>query len=94
MKKELTRVQKGIDKLLDAYQEDIIPLAELRKRIPALRKREAAIKKELQGMHMRLIDHHRLLTLTENMENFLRRLRESAETLNAVSYTHLTLPTN
>jgi len=82
LKKELTRVQKGIDKLLDAYQEDIIPLAELRKRIPALRKRETAIKKELQGMHMRLIDHHRLLTLTENMENFLRRLRESAETLN------------
>jgi len=80
--KELTRVQKGIDKLLDAYQEDIIPLAELRKRIPALRKRETAIKKELQGIHMRLIDHHRLLTLTENMESFLRRLRESAETLN------------
>jgi len=69
--KELTRVQKGIDKLLDAYQEGIIPLAELRKRIPALRKREIAIKKELQGIHMRLIDHHRLLTLTENMESFL-----------------------
>jgi site-specific DNA recombinase len=80
--KELTRVQKGIDKLLDAYQEDIIPLAELRKRIPVLRKRETAIKKELQGIHMRLIDHRRLLTLTENMESFLRRLRESAETLN------------
>ncbi len=79
--KELTRVQKGIDKMLDAYQEDIIPLAELRKRIPVLRKRETAIKKELQGMHMRLIDHRRLLTLTENMESFLRRLRESAETL-------------
>ncbi len=79
--KELTRVQKGIDKLLDAYQEDIIPLAELRKRIPVLRKRETAIKKELQGMHMRLIDHRRLLTLTENMESFLRRLKESAETL-------------
>jgi len=79
--KELTRLQKGIDKLLDAYQEDIIPLTELRKRIPILRKRETAIKKELQGLHIRLTDHRRLLTLTENMESFLRRLRESAETL-------------
>ena len=79
--KELTRLQKGIDKLLDAYQEELIPLAELRKRIPVLRKRETAIKKELQGMHMRLTDHRRLLTLTENMESFLRRLKESAETL-------------
>jgi len=79
--KELTRLQKGIDKLLDAYQEDLIPLAELRKRIPVLRKRETAIKKELQGLHIQLTDRRRLLTLTENMESFLRRLRESAETL-------------
>jgi DNA invertase Pin-like site-specific DNA recombinase len=79
--KELTRLQKGIDKLLDAYQEDLIPLAGLRKRIPVLRRRESAIKKELQGLHIQLTDHRRLLTLTENMESFLRRLRESAETL-------------
>ena len=79
--KELTRLQKGIDKLLDAYQEELIPLAELRKRIPVLRKREAAIERELQGLHIRLTDHRRLLTLTENIESFLGRLRESAETL-------------
>lgn len=81
LRKELTRLQKGIDKLLDAYQEGLIPLAELRKRIPVLRKREAAIKKELEDLHIRLIDHRRLLSLTENMESFLRRLRKSAETL-------------
>jgi len=82
--KELTRLQKGIDKLLDAYQEDLIPLAELRKRIPVLRKRETAIKKELQGLHIQLTDQRRLLTLMENMESFLRRLRKSAETLSVL----------
>ena len=38
--KELTRTQKGIDHLLDAYQESLLPLEELRRRIPHLRKKK------------------------------------------------------
>ena len=40
LEKDIIRIRKGIDKLLDAYQEDLIQLDELRSRMPELRKKE------------------------------------------------------
>ena len=48
LEKEIIRIRKGIDKLLDAYQEDLIQLDELRSRMPALRKREKSLKSGTQ----------------------------------------------
>jgi site-specific DNA recombinase len=42
--KEITRQQKGIEKLLDAYQEGLLKLDELRSRMPMLRKMLMAMK--------------------------------------------------
>ncbi len=40
--RDLARVQKSMERLLTAYQEDLLSLAELRRRMPALRQRELA----------------------------------------------------
>ncbi len=40
LQRDLTRVRKSMDRLVTAYQEDLITIDELRARLPALRQRE------------------------------------------------------
>lgn len=82
--KELTRTKKGIDHLLDAYQETLLPLEELRKRIPHLRKKEASLKAELQTLEAKAVDQEKYRELQETLEGFLSRLRQSAMSLNVL----------
>ncbi|NIR87117.1 recombinase family protein [Candidatus Bathyarchaeota archaeon] len=79
--KEQRRIQKGIDKLLDAYQEDLLSLSELRQRIPNLKKRETAVTSELQNLEAQQIDRARFLQVSANMEHLVSQLRRKAESL-------------
>ena len=79
--KEITRVQKGIDRLLDAYQEGLLSLEQLRRRTPELKKREAALRTELQTLEASVVDRERCLRLVGNLKEFLSRLHQSAQTL-------------
>jgi len=81
LKKEIAKIQKGIDKLLDAYQENLITLAELRKRIPELRKRENAKHKELENLEMQVADQNHFIELTHNIEFFIKQLKETSKYL-------------
>lgn len=82
--RELNRVKNGIKKLLDAYQEDIIPIGELRKRIPELRKREASLNKEIEHLQIRELDKTRFLELGVKIDDFLKSLRSSAKKLDVL----------
>jgi site-specific DNA recombinase len=79
--KEQSRIQKRIDKLLYAYQEELLSLPELRQRIPALKRREAALNSELQNLEAQHIDRQQLLEIAENMENLISQLRQNAKQL-------------
>ncbi len=79
--KEQVRIRSGMDRLLDAYQEGLLPLTELRQRIPDLKKREAVLNTELKSLEMNFIDQQQRLQLTENLEELMKRLRESANSL-------------
>lgn len=83
--RQMKRTQKGIDRLLDAYQESLLPLEELRKRIPELRKRETALKSELQTLETRAMDQEKYRELAWSLEEFLRRLRQSAKDLDVIT---------
>ena len=82
--KEISRQKKSIEKLLDAYQEDLLQLDELRKRMPSLRKREEALKSELSSLEAGDVDQHDLLQLVKSMEGFLGRLRNTAKELDVI----------
>ena len=82
--KESSRVQNGIERLLDAYQEGLLQLTELRTRMQGLRKKELSIKAELQALDARMIDQEIYLQLVHNVDDFLARIRKSAETLNVL----------
>ena len=82
--KEIARVQNGIDRLLDAYQEGLLQISELRIRMQELRKRQSALRSELQSLEAKTIDDESYLQLVSKIDDFLFRMRRSAETLNVL----------
>lgn len=79
--KAITRVQNGADRLLDAYQEGLLSLEELRRRMPELKKRESALRAELQTVEASVVDRERCLRLVGTLKGFLSYLHRSAQTL-------------
>jgi hypothetical protein len=70
-----------MERLMTAYQEDLMSLDDLRRRMPGLRKREQAISAELNAIDSQLADRAGYLRLAETVTSFLARLRETAKTL-------------
>ena len=66
---------------MTAYQEDLLSLDDLRRRMPELRKREQAIGGELSAIQSQLADRAGYLRLAETITSFLARLRATAKTL-------------
>ncbi len=79
--RELTRVHKSIDRLLSAYQEELVSLEQLRERMPPLRQRQQALRAELQAIADQINDRAMFLRLAETLTAFLARLRNAATTL-------------
>jgi site-specific DNA recombinase len=81
LERELTRIGKSMERLLTAYQEDLLSLDELRRRMPELRAREQSMRAERQAILDQAADRMSFLRLAETLTAFLQRLRQSAETL-------------
>jgi site-specific DNA recombinase len=81
LQREVARVRKSMERLMTAYQEDLMSLDDLRRRMPELRKREQAISAELNAIESQLADRAWYLRLAETVTGFLARLRETAKTL-------------
>jgi len=84
LQRELSHVDKGIERLLTAYQEELLSLEQLRERMPMLRQREQALRAELQAIADQVNDRTAFLRLAETLTAFLTRLRGSAESLNVI----------
>jgi site-specific DNA recombinase len=82
LRRDLVRIRKGIDRLLTAYQEGLLPIEELRERMPELRRREQASNAELQAIADQSVTRATYLRLAETLNTFLTRLRSSASDLN------------
>jgi len=79
--KEHHKIQKSIDKILDAYQEHLLPLDELRKRMPDLRKRQATVEQELKSLEAKVLFTEKDHTVIHNMKTFLQQLHTNANNL-------------
>ena len=53
LQRDLTRHRKSMDRLLTAYQEDLLSLDELRRRMPELRQRERALQRSYSRSSIR-----------------------------------------
>jgi len=84
LERELVRVGKSIERLLTAYQEELLSLEQLRERMPQLRQRERALRTELQSIADQTRERATYLRLAETLTAFLARLRLAADTLDIV----------
>jgi len=76
LNRDLARVHQSMERLLTAYQEDLLSLAELRWRMPALRQRELALQAEVQSLSPQFSDQAAYLRLAETLSAFFRWVRE------------------
>jgi site-specific DNA recombinase len=81
LEREVVRIGKGIERLLTAYQEELLSLEQLRERMPQMRQREQALRTELQSIAEQTRERTAYLRLAETLVAFLARLRVAADTL-------------
>jgi site-specific DNA recombinase len=81
LQRELARIGKSIERLINAYQEELVSLEQLRERMPSLRQRQQASRAELQSIADQANDRSAFLRLAETLTAFLARLRSAADTL-------------
>src|SRR6202790_2091987 len=81
LRRELTRVGNSLERLLTAYQEELLSLEQLRERMPPLRQREQTLRAELQAIADQTNDQATFLRLAETLAAFLGRLRSTADIL-------------
>ena len=84
LQRELVRNGKGIERLINAYQEELVSLEQLCERMPSLRQREQALRAELQAIADQANDRAALLRLAETLTAFLARLHSAADTLDVI----------
>jgi site-specific DNA recombinase len=84
LQQELARVANSTDRLLNAYQEQLLSIEKLRERMPPLRQREQALRSELQAIADQTRDRATFLQLAETLTSFLAKLRKNANTLDVM----------
>jgi site-specific DNA recombinase len=81
LRREQARVEKSSERLVTAYQEGLLTLAQLRQRMPPLQKQTQAVELELQSLKMAAVDEAKYLQLAESLAGFRGKLRVRAEAL-------------
>jgi site-specific DNA recombinase len=81
LRREQARLEKSIERLINAYQEGLVTLSQLRHRMPELRRQMQAVESELYSLEMAALDEARYLQLAETLATFRGKLRARAETL-------------
>jgi site-specific DNA recombinase len=81
LERDLTRAKGAVERLIEAYQEQLISLDELRTRMPALRKRQSTLQAQLDSLDAELHDAATYLQLADTLEGFLGRLADGLDQL-------------
>ena len=81
LRREQVRLENSTERLVTAYQEGLLTLAELRQRMPHLRQQQQAVESELHSLKMAAADQSKYLRLAETLDDFRAKLRARASTL-------------
>ena len=81
--RELVQANKRMERLLTAYQEELLSLDQLRRRMPELRRRAQSLQTELDALRMQVADQSAYLRLAQTLSTFLERLHANVQKLDA-----------
>jgi site-specific DNA recombinase len=73
----LAKATTAITRMIEAFQEQLITIDELRSRMPDLRARETNLRSQLDALDNQLADQEAYLKLADDLEGFLTQLRAS-----------------
>ncbi len=76
----LAQATTAITRMIEAFQEQLITIDELRGRMLALRARETNLRGQADALNAQLADREAYLKLADDLEGFLAQLRASAAT--------------
>ena len=82
LQRDITRAESAITRLIEAYQEQLLSIDELRSRMPGLRKRQTTLRAQLDALDTELHDAETYLKLADTLESFLGRLADGLDQLN------------
>jgi site-specific DNA recombinase len=81
LERDVTRARATTGRLIEAYQEQLITLDELRARMPDLRKRETALAAQLDALSTELHDAETYLKLADTLHGLSARIEQTADQL-------------
>ena len=76
----LAKATTSLTAMIEAFQEQLITIDELRARMPHLRTREASLHAQIDALDAQLADREVYLKLADDLEGFLAQLRGNAVT--------------
>jgi site-specific DNA recombinase len=75
----LAKATTAITRMIEAFQEQLVTLDELRSRMPDLRARESNLRGQLAALDASIADRDAYLKLADDLKGFLAQLRDNAE---------------
>ena len=85
----LAKASAALTRMVEAFQEELITIDELRARMPDLRAREAGLRGQLQALDAQVADREIYLRLADDLEGFLTQLVGHADTTSVADRQHL-----
>jgi site-specific DNA recombinase len=79
--RELAQANKRMERLLTAYQEELLSLDDLRRRMPELRRRAHSLQVDIESLRAQVADQAAYLRLAQTLSSFLENLRTNVQTL-------------
>lgn len=76
---EIRRVQRGIDRLIDAYQEGLLELPEFERRLQPARQRAERLRAEVQARQQQQTQAEQLRLVIGHLETFASRIQEGLQ---------------
>jgi len=84
LQRESVRVANRMERLVTAYQEDLLSLDELRRRMPELRKQQQAVQSEVESLEAAAANQTRYLHLADGLAHFREKISVRADTLDVL----------
>ena len=84
LQREQARIANRMERLVTAYQEELLSLDELRRRVPELRQQQQAVRSELESLETTATNQSKYLRLVDGLADFRDRIRARADTLDVV----------
>jgi site-specific DNA recombinase len=76
----LAKARTAINRVIEAYTEQLITIDELRVKMPELRARQANLTAQIHALDLQIADRDAYLKLADDLEGFLAQLREKTAT--------------